>query len=188
MTAAPRPPHQSVWQTRASPSPAHNGLVRDRLRNAFDGAGWFLGLAVVLSFAGALWLLAVIQSTEVVLWIGRHVIGSEQGGIIFYRWQGHTYSLDVPGFGAARHVSLYVNPGDPSVAMVDSPVGRAFADLLSASPFIGALALVAAGPVRNWRQRRRKRLGRAPSGFGRGLDEDFVARRLEELRRGGGRR
>lgn len=161
--------------------------MRERLRVWFDGSGWFIGLAIAFSAAGILWLLAEIQSPEVVLWIGHHVTGSEQGGIVFYRLQGHTYSLDVPGFGAARHVSLYVDPSDPSVAMIDSPAGRAFADLLSASPFLLALGLVAAGPVRNWRHRRRKRLGRLASGFGHGLDEDFVSRRLRELRSGGGR-
>lgn len=166
----------------------HNDGVRERLRGWFDGSGWFIGLAIAFAAAGILWLLAELQSPDVALWIGHHVTGSEQGGVVFYRWQGHTYGLDVPGFGSARAVSLYVDPRDPSVAMIDSPAGRAFADLLSASPFLLALALVAAGPVRNWRQRRRKRLGRIPSGFGHGLDEEFVARRLEQLRRGGGRK
>jgi hypothetical protein len=95
-----------------------------RVRNWFAGAGWFVGFAVVLFTFALLMVLAGLQSSDSVLWTGQQVIGTEQGGIVSYQWQGQSYSLDANGYGSSKAVSVYLDPGNPSDAMTDSAVDR----------------------------------------------------------------
>ena len=88
--------------------------VLARVRKWFDGAGWFVGAAVVLLVFSLLALLAGLQVPDSVLWTGQQVTGTEQRGLVYYRWQGQSYSLDVQGFGSSKAVSVYFNPSDPS--------------------------------------------------------------------------
>ena len=100
-----------------------------RVRKWFDGAGGFVGGAVVLVVFALLAVLLGLQSPDRVLWTGQQVVGTEQGGIVTYLWHGQSYSLDVPGYGSSKAVSVYLNPGDPSQAMVDNTFDRAVATL-----------------------------------------------------------
>jgi hypothetical protein len=52
------------------------------MRKWFDGAGWFVGGAVVLFAFALVAVLAGLQSPDRVLWTGRQVVGTEQGGMI----------------------------------------------------------------------------------------------------------
>ena len=88
--------------------------VLARVRKWFDGAGWFVGGAVVLLVFALLAVLAGLQSPDSMLWTGQQVTGTEQQGLVYYRWQGQSYSLDVPGSGSSKAVSVYFKPGDPS--------------------------------------------------------------------------
>ena len=54
-------------------------------------------------------LLLGLQSSDRVLWTGQQVVGTEQQGIVTYWWHGQSYSLDEPGFGFARAVSVYLD-------------------------------------------------------------------------------
>ena len=92
------------------------------------------------------------------------------------------HSLDAPGYGSAKAIGVYVDPGDPSNAMIDNPVARLIQGSLVIVPLAGGLAVLAVGLTRRWRWERRK--ARAVSASGRGLDPEWVARRLGELRRG----
>ena len=65
--------------------------MRSRLAAALDGAGWAVGLAAVLFVFALLVVLLDLQSPDAVLWTGHHVTGTEQGGIVSYRWQGQNY-------------------------------------------------------------------------------------------------
>jgi hypothetical protein len=125
-------------------------------RKWFDGAGWFVGGAVVLLVVALVAVLAGLQSPDRVLWTGQQVVGTEQGGIVTYRWDGQSYSLDVPGYGSSKAVSVYLNPGDPSQAMVDNVFDRVVAALLVLGPAAGAVVLLVVGGTRNYRWFRRK--------------------------------
>ena len=73
-----------------------------RVRKWFDGAGLFVGGAVVLFAVALLAVLLGLQSPDRVLWTGQQVTGTEHGGIVTYGWHGQSYSLDVPGFGSSK--------------------------------------------------------------------------------------
>ena len=134
---------------------AHTGFVFARVRNWFNGAGWFVGLAVALFVFALLALLVGLQSPDSLLWTGQQVTGTEQGGVIYYRWQGQSYSLDAQGYGSAQAVSVYLDPGDPSHAVVDNVADRVAAALLVGVPVAGGVALLAVGGTRNYRWARR---------------------------------
>ncbi len=132
------------------------GCVLAWVRKCFDGAGWFVGGAVVLLVFALLAVLVELQSPDRVLWTGQQVVGTEQGGIVTYRWDGQSYSLDVPGYGSSKAVSVYLNPGDPSQAMADNVFDRVVAALLVLGPAAGAVVLLVIGGTRNYRWSRRK--------------------------------
>jgi len=100
--------------------------------------------------------LAGLQSSDSILWTGQQVTGTEQQGLVYYRWQGQSYSLDVPGSGSSKAVSVYLNPGDPSQAIVDNVLARVLAGLLVLGPTTGAVVLLVLGGTRNYRWQRRK--------------------------------
>jgi hypothetical protein len=146
-----------------------------------DGAGWSVGLAIAL-FAFALLFLALdVQSPDIVLWTGQRAVGTEQNGLVTFWWHHHAYTATTPGYGDGKAVSVYFPPGDPSDAIADSLPDRLTAIALFAVPVAAGVTLLAVGLTRKRRwARRRSREG--ASGFGAGLDEDFVARRLQERR------
>jgi hypothetical protein len=132
------------------------GSVLTRVRNWFDGAGWFVGLAVALFVFALLALLVELQSPDRVLWTGQQVVGTEQRGIVSYQWQGQTYSLDAQGFGNSKAIGVYLDPGDPSQAMLDNVFDRVAAALLIGAPVAGGAVLLVVGGTRNYRWTRRK--------------------------------
>ena len=135
--------------------PGHTGFVFARVRNWFDGAGWFVGLAVALFIFALLAVLVGLQSPDKLLWTGQQVTGTEQRGIIYYTWQGQSYTLDASGYGSSKAVSVYLDPGDPSHAVIDNVADRVVAGLLIGVPVAGGLALLAVGGTRNYRWARR---------------------------------
>lgn len=161
-----------------------NGPMRARLRGLLDGAGWSVGLAAVLFVFALVAAALVAQSPEAVLWTGQRTVGTESGGLVVFRYQGRDYSVPVPGSGSAKAVSVYFDPGDPSDAMADTLTHRLTTGLLVGVPLAAGVTVLAMGLTRKqrWarRQRRQQRQGRAE--FGSGLDDEFVARRLQERR------
>ena len=125
------------------------------VRKWFDGAGWFVGLAVALFTFALLAVFLTLQSSDSVLWTGQHVTGTEQGGIVYYRWDGDSYSLDAQGNGSSNAVSVYLDPGNPSHAVIDNAFGRAMAVLLIGVPVAGGVVLLILGGTRNYRWARR---------------------------------
>jgi hypothetical protein len=156
--------------------------IRGRVRAYSDGLGAYLGVAVALLVFAVLGLLLLLQSPkDVLLWTGTRVVGSEQGGLIYYTWHGESYTLDVPGYGNAPHVVVYVDPSDPTNAERESLFIRVADGALTVLPAALAAGVVALGVYRR-RSTRRQDATRA-DGFGAGLDPDFVRRQLEQLRR-----
>jgi hypothetical protein len=127
-----------------------------RVRKWYDGSGWFVAGAVVLLVFAVLALLVGLQSADRVLWTGQEVVGTEQYGIVSYSWHGQSYSIGVPGFGSAKAVSVYLDPADPSQAMIDNVPDRVVAGLLILGPVVAALVLLVLGGTRNYRWFRRK--------------------------------
>ena len=127
-----------------------------RVREWYDGSGWFVGAAVVLVVFALLALLVGLQSSDRVLWTGQQVVGTEHQGIVTYWWHGQSYSLDEPGFGSARAVSVYLDPADPSNAMLDSVFDRTMAGVLILGPVVAAVVLLVLGGTRNYRWFRQK--------------------------------
>jgi hypothetical protein len=162
---------------------ADTGLMLARIRRLFDGAGWFPGLAAVLFVFALLAVLLELQSPDAVRWTGQHVTGTEIGGIVSYRWDGQTYSLNAQGYGSAKAVGVYLDPADPSNAVIDNPFLRLVEGSLVAVPVAGGVALLVAGLTRRRRWERRQ-LRVAPE-TGQVLDQGFVSQHLRELRQGG---
>lgn len=133
----------------------HTGSVFALVRKWFDGAGWYVGLAVALFTFALLAVFLTLQSSDIVLWTGQHVTGTEQGGIVYYRWHGDSYSLDATGNGSSNAVSVYLDPGNPSNAMIDNAFDRAVAVLLIGVPVAGGVVLLILGGTRNYRWARR---------------------------------
>ncbi|HWG63524.1 MAG TPA: hypothetical protein VG253_17670 [Streptosporangiaceae bacterium] len=149
-----------------------------KLRDTFDGIGWSLGVSAALFAFALLAALLLLQTTESLLWVGQRVVGTEQGGIVTYFWQGQRYSLSAPGFGSARATSVFLDPGNPGNAMTENVPERTFAAALVGLPAIAGFAVLAAGLTRK-RRWARKNARRAQASL---LDPDFVSRHLGELR------
>jgi hypothetical protein len=126
-----------------------------RVRSWFDGAAWFVGLAVALFAFALLAVLIGFQSPDSVLWTGQHVTGTEQNGLVYYLWQGQSYTLDVSGDGSSNAVSVYLDPGDPSHAVLENAADRVAAVLLVGVPVAAGVALLVLGGTRNYRWARR---------------------------------
>jgi hypothetical protein len=130
--------------------------VLGRVRGWFDGAGWFVGLAAVLFAFALLAVLLELQSPDLVLWTGHRVAGTEQGGIVTYRWAGQQYSLNANGYGSVQDVSVYLDPANPGNAMIDNLPDRIVVTAFVGAPVAGGLALIVAGLTRKPRRVRRK--------------------------------
>jgi len=154
--------------------------MRGRLSALLDGAGWSVGLAAALFVFALLFVALEFQSPDIVLWTGHHVVAAEQGGLATFRWHGQAYTVDVPGYGSAKEVGVYFNPGDPSDAMVNNVPDRVFTALLVGVPVIGGVAVLLVGLSRKRRWARRQR--RKAASYGSGLDPEFVARQLQQRR------
>jgi hypothetical protein len=153
----------------------------------FDGAGWFVGPAIALFLFALLIVFLDAQSTDLLLWTGHRVAGTEQGGIVFYQWHGQNYTIDVPGYGSSNAVSVYLDPADPAKARAGDAVNRTIVALPIGVPVAAGVALIAAGLTRRSRWARRQRRRSVPStGYGYGLDSEFVTRHLQQQRRNRG--
>jgi len=89
-----------------------------------DGALTWMLIALALAVLWALFLLVEVQSETHIYWSGRPVVGSNQGGIVFYRVNGEQYTIDDPGPTPPRPEprTVYYDPKDPYVAMLDGPL------------------------------------------------------------------
>jgi hypothetical protein len=130
-------------------------FVLARIRGWFEGAGWAVAGAGVLFFAALLVALLVLQSGSRLLWNGQAVTGTEQRGIAFYHWQGQPYQIDVPGYGSAKSITLYLDPSNPGDAAVDSTADRVATSLGVGLPALAGIALLIIGGTRNYRWKRR---------------------------------
>lgn len=158
--------------------------MRIRLRGLLDGAGWALGLAIALFVAALVMLAVVAQSPQALLWAGQHTVGTEQAGLVYFRWHGETYATAVPGNGSAQKVDVYFDPANPANAIADNITDRVITGLLVGGPAAAGVAVLAVGLTRKRRWARRQQ--RAAGG---GQGTDLFTRLLARQRAGqpGGR-
>ncbi|MGH3069696.1 MAG: hypothetical protein ACRDND_33340 [Streptosporangiaceae bacterium] len=155
--------------------------MRGRLGAVLDGAGWSVGLAAALFALALLFLALDFQSPDIVLWTGQRAVGTEQNGLVTFWWHHQAYTAPTPGYGSAKAVSVYFTPGNPDDAIAENLPDRLTAVALFGVPVVAGVAVLAVGLTRKRRWARRLKRQDA-SRFGAGLDEDFVARRLQERR------
>jgi hypothetical protein len=151
----------------------HTVWVLVRIRGWFDGAAGFVAGAIVLFAFALLALLLELQSPESVLWTGTPVAGTERGGIVFYEWAGQQLQFSAPGYGSAKTVIVYLDPSNPSSALLDNNTDRVGPALFVGLPSLAGAGLLIFGGTRGWRWKRRnaKRgeewwLSRVPPGSG----------------------
>jgi hypothetical protein len=155
--------------------------MRARIGRWFDGLGLFIGPAIVLFVLALLVTVLEVQTPEILLWTGHRVVGTEQGGIVFYRWHGQNYSLDMPGYRSSKTVSVFIDPGDANNAIADNLADRLFVGLLVGGPVLLGVALIGTGLIRRSRARRR-RTRAGPRPVIDVLDTNVAARNLRDLR------
>lgn len=163
------------------PGRPDNGRMRIRPRALLDGTGWAIGLAAVLFAVSLVFVILTAQSPQAVLWTGQHAVGTEQNGLVYFTWQGRTYSTTVPGYGSARSVDVYFDPGNPLNAMAGNLADRVITGLLVAGPAAAGIAVLAIGLTRKRRWQRRRRREAAAAG---GAGDDEVFSKLLAQRRG----
>ena len=128
-----------------------------RVRKIFDGAGWFLALGAACFVFALLAVVLEFLSPNIVEWTGQQITGSEQGGIVYYQWHGQSYTVDGPGNGSQKAITVYLDPGNPSHAMVNDVSDRIEAGMLVAFPAALGLTFLIVGGTRNYRWSRRAR-------------------------------
>ena len=102
-----------------------------------DGALPWMLIALALAVLWVLFLLVEVQSETHIYWSGKSVVGSNQGGIVFYHVHGEQYTIDDPGPTPPHPEprTVYYDPTNPYVAMLDSPLR-----LLEEGLFVGLAA------------------------------------------------
>ena len=151
--------------------------VRSRTRHLLFGPrshvlSW---AALALVIAGVLFLLVEAQSASKLYWTGRAVAGTNSGGIVFYDVKGVQYTVDAPGPAPKTDepVTVYVDPSDPSHALIDRPTRWIDAGTVLVW-FVAAAVCLGAGVVRQVRQDRARRTAGAPDAFGSGFTAEEI--------------
>ena len=122
-----------------------------------DGALPWTLVALGLAVLWVLLLLVEVQSPNWLYWSGKTVQGTNDGGIVYYRVHGQTYTIDDPGPAPPQPTpeTVWYKPGDPSSALLDIP-----ARLVEAGVFValaGATVITfGVGVTRGERHRRRR--------------------------------
>jgi hypothetical protein len=114
-------------------------------------------VALVLVVVGLLFALVEAQSPSKLYWTGDAVAATNSGGIAYYRVHGQQYTLDVPGPAPAHDtpVTVFVDPGDPSQALLSRPTRWVDAAAVLCW-FVAAVALVAVAALRRSSRRRQR--------------------------------
>jgi hypothetical protein len=141
------------------------------------------GVAIALMAVGLLFAVVEVQSPSRLYWTGDAVGGTNTGGIVFYTVQGERYTVDDPGPVPAHDtaVTVYVNPDDPSEALLSGPTRWVDAAAVGGW-FVAALVLLFVAALR-----RTSGIGRGARNRGRASDEtsesDWIAQYLDRSQR-----
>jgi hypothetical protein len=115
-------------------------------------------------------------------WTGTAVQAVDHGGIAYYSFHGQNYTLDVTS-PKLRSSTVYLDPANPSNAMLSNPVTRWTDFATVGGPFAASVLLLTLGFVRRSRRRRRRLKDRGPGlSLGNGLDHGTEGRLLGRRR------
>jgi hypothetical protein len=146
-----------------------------------DGVRPSAVVAALLVLVGIPFLVLLLLSPSRLYWTGRAVQGADTGGIVYYKVDGQSYSVDDSGAatGHGAPTTVYVDRSDPGNALVQRPTR--WIDAASVLVWFAAAAAVVALPaLRRVRVGRRSPVTGAPSDtFGRGFAPGSMARYRE---------
>ncbi|HWE57561.1 MAG TPA: hypothetical protein VG435_18800 [Acidimicrobiales bacterium] len=147
-----------------------------RLRSFLPDRNLYSAGALIAAVMASAFFVAILLSPGAWQWWNAVAVhGNEQSGVVSYTYRGHNYSLDDTNSMATRTRTVYLNPDDPSAAVLNIEVAR-----ISDSVITGGLYLVALGflvaAVRRRRTRDRRSRGDHSDRFGGGIDPEFVQR------------
>lgn len=161
-------------------------IVSGGVRRVFAGTGGFPIAAAGMALVGTVFLIAILASPGSWEWhSAKHVRGSEENGVVYYSYGGQRYSVDDVNSFRSGPRDVWLDPSNPSDAVLQVAVAKASDWALTAGPYTAAVVLLGAGFWRRHRIRRDKaeRAEGGGDGFGDGLDSDTVRRLMED--RGG---
>jgi hypothetical protein len=129
-----------------------------RLRSALDfSLGPYRVWAGVLGGLGVLAVLVLLQSPSLIYWTGERVVGTDDGGIVYYTVAGEERTLnsghDAPP--SPRPAVVYADPDDSGNDRVLGPA-KWFDVAFVAAPFLAAGCVLAAGTRRRRHNQRRR--------------------------------
>lgn len=80
-------------------------------------------VAIALTILGILFVLLELQNPARLYWTGQVVEGTARGGIVYYQVHGEQHTIDDQrqAFSPGEKVTVYVDPADPSHALLPSP-------------------------------------------------------------------
>jgi len=146
-----------------------------------SGTGPFAVLAVAFAVVSTGFLYAALQPPSGLEWTGNAVKGSERDGIVYYSVHGKPYAVDDAYSFRSGSATVYVDPHDPTVAIIGKPASR----WIDVATVLGpGAAAVACGVMGFRRKRSRRRAQRAVATLprehlaGQGLDDQT----MQELR------
>lgn len=141
--------------------------------------------ALVFLCGGILSLLLELQSPSFLLWTGRPVQGTHYATAVSYTYQGRQYVISAEGesLDHPRHVTVYVDTGNPQNAVLNRPVTRWTDACLVGGWYVVAIGLIASGQIYEAHRSRRRadRADRRPD-FGEGINLTQLEWRRHERR------
>ncbi|HET6964867.1 MAG TPA: hypothetical protein VFH58_08845 [Acidimicrobiales bacterium] len=150
-----------------------------RLRRVLGNAGWLGVLGGVFCLVGLAMLASILMSPNGwAWWMDVHSVqGREVGGLVYYRVDGVSYTLDdagaAPGGGPHQRTVYYLS-AQPSDGALNN-VGTQVLDWGStAGPGAVGLLLLATGLVRHARARRARTSQDGQDTFGQGIPPETV--------------
>ncbi len=160
------------------------------VRRAFWGTGGLPWVGFVFALLGTLLFFSILMSAGGWQWWMdvKALPASEHSGVVFYSYQGHSYSVDDPNSTRTGPRTVYIIASDPSDGELHARVNQIFDWTITAGPYLVATVFVAAGFAR--KNRNRRRLVRAQEdptqvSYGTGLDDETTQRLLAQQRADG---
>jgi hypothetical protein len=125
-----------------------------------------------------MFLVLTLNSIGGLVWTGTAVHGTEQSGLVLYRYHGTTYSVDDAGSTRSGPRIVYIDPGNPRRAVLNTPASEALQIVIVGVPYALALAFAVHSVRRKWRYNRRYRSvsTKDPDTYGYGLDPEAINR------------
>jgi hypothetical protein len=159
-----------------------------KVRRWFEGTGPFPILAVIMAAVGTMFLVLTLSSIGGLVWTGTAVKGNEQGGLVYYTYKGHVYTVDDLNSYRTGPRTVYVDPGNPGRAVLNTPVSGGIQLATVGGPYLIAAGFVVWSVRRKRFYLKRRREANELGGdakFGLGLDDHTMQRLLDRQRSSG---